>query len=305
MSLTVLPLAITMNAGPQIMSAIIFITASKPLKLSAYFLAGVAIAVTVGVTITYTFATARQQHLAWRPLQQRIARQHNPVPARRAARIPVHQELRAPRDDRAPEVAGRSTKRQAQDGVQDRTAAAFGFPLRLRHSDNGRHEPRAATTPRFWPRVPFVAATIFIAALPVLSYLLFRRRAQRLMPKVRDWMNTHSWLVNIIVYVIFIMLILFCECRGQRERRAAMTLHSGRGDLTAPARDHTNDVSRRGTGSSRPYERKENLPCHRIESSAQRTSTVPEYAASRGARLEGILGRVSDAPLRDGNSSRC
>src|ERR687889_719528 len=29
--------------------------------------------------------------------------------------------------------------------------------------------------------------------------------------------------------------------------------------------------------------------------------TIPEYAASRGARLEGILGRVSDAPLRDGN----
>ena len=28
---------------------------------------------------------------------------------------------------------------------------------------------------------------------------------------------------------------------------------------------------------------------------------VPEYSASRGARLEGILGRVSDAPLRDGN----
>jgi cardiolipin synthase A/B len=28
---------------------------------------------------------------------------------------------------------------------------------------------------------------------------------------------------------------------------------------------------------------------------------IPEYAASRGARLEGILGRISDAPLRDGN----
>jgi integrase len=43
-----------MNAGPQIMSAIIFVTAPKALKLSAYFLAGVVIAVTVGVTITYT-----------------------------------------------------------------------------------------------------------------------------------------------------------------------------------------------------------------------------------------------------------
>jgi hypothetical protein len=29
------------------------------------------------------------------------------------------------------------------------------------------------------------------------------------MPKVRHWMNTNSWLVNIIVYVIFILLILF------------------------------------------------------------------------------------------------
>jgi uncharacterized membrane protein YidH (DUF202 family) len=57
--------------------------------------------------------------------------------------------------------------------------------------------------------VPFIAATIFIAALPALSYLLFRRRAERAMPKVRDWMNTNSWLVNIIVYVVFIVLILF------------------------------------------------------------------------------------------------
>ena len=57
MNLAVLPLAITMNAGPQIMSAIIFVTAPKPLKLSAYFLVGVVIAVTAGVTITYTLAT--------------------------------------------------------------------------------------------------------------------------------------------------------------------------------------------------------------------------------------------------------
>ena len=56
--------------------------------------------------------------------------------------------------------------------------------------------------------VPFMAATILIAALPVLSYLLFRRRAELAMPKVRDWMNTHSWLVNIIVYIVFILLIL-------------------------------------------------------------------------------------------------
>ena len=40
MNQAILPLAITMMAGPQIMSAIIFVTASKPVKLSAAFLAG-------------------------------------------------------------------------------------------------------------------------------------------------------------------------------------------------------------------------------------------------------------------------
>ena len=29
--------------------------------------------------------------------------------------------------------------------------------------------------------------------------------------------------------------------------------------------------------------------------------SIPDYVATRGARLEGILGRVSDAPLREDN----
>lgn len=49
---------------------------------------------------------------------------------------------------------------------------------------------------------------MFIAALPLLAYLLFRRRAEEAMPKVRDWMNDNSWLVNIIVLGIFVYLIL-------------------------------------------------------------------------------------------------
>ena len=33
---------------------------------------------------------------------------------------------------------------------------------------------------------PFVVATALVAALPMLAYLLFHKRAQRLTPKVRD-----------------------------------------------------------------------------------------------------------------------
>jgi hypothetical protein len=55
---------------------------------------------------------------------------------------------------------------------------------------------------------PFLLLTTLIAALPLLTYLLFYRRAQTLMPKARDWMQQSSWLINIFVYAIFIFLIL-------------------------------------------------------------------------------------------------
>jgi hypothetical protein len=60
----------------------------------------------------------------------------------------------------------------------------------------------------FVAALPFIAATLLVAALPLLFYLLFHRGAQRLMPRAREWMNTHSWLVNIIVCIVFIALIL-------------------------------------------------------------------------------------------------
>jgi hypothetical protein len=56
--------------------------------------------------------------------------------------------------------------------------------------------------------LPLWGLTLVIAALPILSYLLFRNRAKTAMPKVRDWMFANSWLVNIIVIGIFIVLIL-------------------------------------------------------------------------------------------------
>jgi hypothetical protein len=47
-----------------------------------------------------------------------------------------------------------------------------------------------------------------IAALPLLFFLVFHHRAVRAMPSVRDWVNSHSWLVNIIACLIFVVLIL-------------------------------------------------------------------------------------------------
>jgi Sap, sulfolipid-1-addressing protein len=208
MNLAIIPLAITMNAGPQIMSALIFITASKPLKLSAAFLAGVVIAVTVGVTITYTLATALGNSISLGDssssgsLGNIIQYLLVGLLIFLSIKSYVRRETSEP-----PRWLG------ALQNAKPRTAFTTGLLLLSVFPSDfvilvtvGMN--LAQNNASLLAAVPFVAATIFIAALPLLFYLVFHRRAQRAMPKVRDWMNANSWLVNIIVYVIFIVLIL-------------------------------------------------------------------------------------------------
>jgi len=208
MSLSVIPLAITMNAGPQIMSAIIFVTALKPLKLSAYFLAGVVIAVTAGVTITYTLADVLGNSISLGDssdsgsLGNIIQYLLVGLLVLLSIKNYVRRESIEP-----PRWLG------ALQNAQPRTAFTTGLLLLSVFPSDlvilvtvGVN--LAQNNASLLAALPFVVATILIAALPVLSYLLFHRRAKQAMPKLRDWMNTHSWLVNIIVYAIFIVLIL-------------------------------------------------------------------------------------------------
>jgi len=54
MNLNILPLAITMMVGPGIMADVVLITAPSPVKVSAAFVAGVALATAVGVLVALT-----------------------------------------------------------------------------------------------------------------------------------------------------------------------------------------------------------------------------------------------------------
>jgi hypothetical protein len=208
MNVAVIPLAITMNAGPQIMSALIFVTATKPLKLSAYFLGGVVIAVTVGVTVTYTLATVLGNSVSLGDSSDSGSLGN--IIQYVLVGLLVLLSIKS--------YVGRETSEPprwlgAMQNAKPRTAFMAGllllsvfpsdFVVLMTVGIN-----LAQNDASLLAAVPFMAATILIAALPVLSYLLFRRRAERAMPKVRDWMNTHSWLVNIIVYIVFILLIL-------------------------------------------------------------------------------------------------
>jgi Sap-like sulfolipid-1-addressing protein len=208
MNLAIIPLAITMNAGPQIMSAIIFVTARKPLKLSAYFLAGVVIAVTAGVTITYTLAAALGNSISLGDssdggslgniLQYLLVGLLVFLAIKNYVR---RETIEPPRWLGALQNATPGTA--FKTGLLLLSVFPSDFIILLTVGTN-----LAQNNASLLAALPFVVATILIAALPVLAFLLFHRRAVQVMPKVREWMNANSWLVNIIVYVIFIVLIL-------------------------------------------------------------------------------------------------
>ena len=46
--------------------------------------------------------------------------------------------------------------------------------------------------------------TLFLLALPSLLVFVLGARAKAFLPKVRDWMNTNSWIVSEIVIALFI-----------------------------------------------------------------------------------------------------
>jgi hypothetical protein len=208
MNLDILPLAITMMAGPQIMSAIIFVTASKPLQVSASFIVGVAIATTVGVAITLAIASLLDNSLSLGDSSNKGSTGHIiqyllvGLLVAFAVKNYVRRETVEP-----PRWLGTLMSAEWQRALKTGLLVILVMPsdiiIMLTVGVN-----LVQNNARLLAALPFVAATVLVAALPLLLYLLFYRRAQQLMPKVRDWMNTHSWLGNIIVCGVFIALIL-------------------------------------------------------------------------------------------------
>lgn len=208
MSLQVLPLAITMMAGPQIMSAIIFVTTERPVRVSLAFLLGVLAATTVGVAITRTLAALLGNAISLGDSSDQGSAgniiQYVLVGLLLAAAVKsyVGRETAEP-----PRWLGTLMTAGSRKALATGFLLILFFPsdvLVLLTVGTNLEQNQAGLV----DALPFIGATLLVAALPLLSYLLFHRRAKTAMPKVRDWMNSHSWLVNIIAYLFFSVIIL-------------------------------------------------------------------------------------------------
>jgi hypothetical protein len=194
-----------MMAGPQIMSAIIFVTSAQAVKTSLAFVIGVLVAATAGVAILLGLHSLLDLNLGSSSDSGSTGHviQYVLIALLVAAAIKnyVRRETIEP-----PKWLGKLQEAGPSQALKTGLLVIGVMPsdllvmatvaTNLAQNDHGLPEA-----------VPFILLTGLVAALPLLGYLLFHRRAVTAMPKLRDWMNGNSWLVNIIVCAIFIVLI--------------------------------------------------------------------------------------------------
>lgn len=206
-SLTVLPLAITMMAGPQFVSAVLLITTTRAVPTSLAFVAGVAAAVTTGTALmTWLAGFLPSDPLVsdtGGSLYQLIEYGLVAILLGVAIRNWTHRETAEP-----PKWLGSLMSAGPGRGFRTGFLLVAFFPSDvIVMCTVGLHIARGGAG--FAAAIPFIIATTLIAALPLLGYLFFRRRAVRAMPEIRDWMTIHGWLLNILACLLFIVLILF------------------------------------------------------------------------------------------------
>ncbi|MEU1947269.1 MULTISPECIES: GAP family protein [unclassified Streptomyces] len=206
--LQILPLAVTMMAGPQIVAAVILVTTARPVRVSLAFLLGVAVATTAGVALTRWLCGLLGQVVSPGSPDHRgsAATVVQLVLVGLLALVAVKNVVRR-RTVEPPKWLGSLME------AGPRKALTTGFLIILLMPSDivvmltvgaNLEQHRAGLA----AALPFIAATVLIAALPLLVYLLLGDRAQRAMPRLREWLTTHSWVVNVAACLIFIVLIL-------------------------------------------------------------------------------------------------
>ncbi|HWO15146.1 MAG TPA: GAP family protein [Solirubrobacterales bacterium] len=199
--LTILPLAFVMVAGPQIISSFFFATSEDWKRESASYVFGAALSITAVVTVAYLLAGGVENGdedsglnaVDWAILALLAFAMVNTFRKRNVSEPP---KWMGKLQEASPKMAF----------VLGFLLLGF-FPSDIVTSFTvGGHIGNRGDA--WWEVLPFVGLTLLLLASPALAVALLGRRAQTLLPKIRDWMNTNSWIVSEFVIVFFIVIIL-------------------------------------------------------------------------------------------------
>jgi Sap-like sulfolipid-1-addressing protein len=195
----ILPMAIVMVAGPQILSAIFLATSERWRTNSIAYVLGAAISISIVVTAAYFLgdgvagSDSGSETMYWIILGLLVVL---------AIRVFLRREESEP-----PRWMGKL--QSASPGFSFRLGLLLlgVFPTDIITSVAVGSFLGSQGDP-LWHFLPFLALTLALLSGPGLVVALMGPRGERLLPKARDWMNTHAWLVNEFVILLFVALTL-------------------------------------------------------------------------------------------------
>jgi hypothetical protein len=196
--LHILPLALIMVMGPQILTSIFLVTSRKPVRNSAAMLVGAALGVCTSVVIWYVLV--RALHISAREGGGPTTADF--VVAGLLALLAIH-VFRGRGAAKVPKWMS------ALQEAEPKRAFSLGYLLiLLMPTDiiaviatvNYLHDHHMNEV-HGWA---LLVATVGLLAIPITAYLALGRRAREAMPGIREWLTANAWLVNLIVIIYFI-----------------------------------------------------------------------------------------------------
>jgi Sap, sulfolipid-1-addressing protein len=197
---TILPLTFVMVAGPQIISAVFFATSDSWARSSAAYALGATLSITAVVTAAYLLAQgpgggedSGLSGIDYAVLALLL--------------FAMVYTYRKRNESEPPKWMGKLQTATPKFAFVLGFLLLGFFPSDIVTSVTvGGH--LASDGDPWTYAIPFILLTVLLLALPALLVAALGSRAQQVLPKVRDWMDTNSWIVSEFVIAFFIVIIL-------------------------------------------------------------------------------------------------
>ena len=201
--LSVLPLGVVMIAGPQIISSIFFATSEKWKGDSANYVLGAAVSITILYTAAFfLFQGAKQSGGS----SDSATKNTIDIVILVLLLFAMFYTFRRRKTSEPPKWMNKLQTASLRFSFNLGLILLGVFPTDIATSLSVG--ARVANQRAPWAEgLPFILLTLLLLALPALLVVLLGKRAEKFLPKVRDWMNANSWIVSECVLVFIIVII--------------------------------------------------------------------------------------------------
>jgi hypothetical protein len=202
--LEVLPLALVMITGPQILSQVFLATSEQWRANSVAFVVGAAASITVVVAVAYTLG---DRVGGSGPLLGTSARDLLYLAVLVLLVYAAVDTYRTRNVSEPPEWMGKLTTATPRFSLRIGFLLLGFFPTNIVTSVSvGTY--LAANDDPVTDAAGFIFLTLFVLALPSLGVLVLGERAETALPEIREWMNDNAWIISEVVLGLFIVLTL-------------------------------------------------------------------------------------------------